>query len=109
MLADDVAARPEPKMEGVAQNDLGVVFFQLVREHGFDAAVRADRHENRGLDHAVIQCHATPASGTVRGQQVELQAARGAIVVARDRHGEEFPFKDGCSIWRACDGEGRIV
>ncbi|CFP63740.1 Uncharacterised protein [Bordetella pertussis] len=51
-----------------------------MRQHGLDAAVGADRHENGGLDHAVVERQAAAAGAAVGGQQFELQSGHGAGV-----------------------------
>ena len=51
--SDDFHARTDVQMIGVAEDDLGAHFAQFARIDGFDAALGADRHEDRGVDRAV--------------------------------------------------------
>ena len=57
---DDFQARAQPQVEGVAQNDLRVHFLELARRIAFTVR-RSHRHENRRLDHAVIERDAATA------------------------------------------------
>lgn len=80
VLFHDGGAGAQPQVEGVAQHDLRADVLELVRQHGLDAAVGADRHENGGLDHAVVERQAAAAGAAVGGQQFELQSGHGAGV-----------------------------
>ena len=62
----DVLPWPHPQMESVAQNDLRAHVFQAARHHALDRAVGAHRHENRGLNHAVVQTQLATA-GVAQG------------------------------------------
>ena len=53
VCGDDGRTRSQHEVEGVAENDLGAQVFELLGGHRLDRAVGADRHERRGLDHAV--------------------------------------------------------
>ncbi|CDN43726.1 Uncharacterized protein BN871_DJ_00080 [Paenibacillus sp. P22] len=52
-IADQVVARTEPQVIGVAENDMGVHFLELFRAHRLDGSLGADGHERRRLDDAV--------------------------------------------------------
>src|SRR5260370_25390261 len=67
----------QPEVKGVAEDDLRVHFLELARCDGFHRAVRADGHENRRLDHTMVQCDAAAASLAVGGDQLEPEAVRG--------------------------------
>ena len=49
---DDVGARPQPKVKGVTEDNLGTNLDNIPRQHAFDRAVSADRHECGGLHRA---------------------------------------------------------
>ena len=49
---DDLHAGPDVEMVGVAKENLRAHFAQLARVERLDAGLRADRHEDRRLDHA---------------------------------------------------------
>ena len=69
---DDVGPRPEHEVIGVAKHDLGAKADEFLGCHGFDRAIGADRHENRGLDHSMAQAQTPGASPTVAGLKFEL-------------------------------------
>jgi hypothetical protein len=54
-LVHDLGARAQPQVEGVAEDDLRADFLQLDRVHRLDRTVGPDRHEDRGLDGAVVE------------------------------------------------------
>ncbi len=54
-FADGVGAGSQPKMEGITENDLRADVLEFDRRHGLYGAVGADRHEDRGIDHAMVQ------------------------------------------------------
>ena len=72
MPADDVGAGPQHQVEGVAEDDLGAQVFQLLRRHGLDRAVGADRHEGRGLHRAAGETQPAAARRAVAGEQFKL-------------------------------------
>ena len=63
---DRFKPRTQPQMKRVAQNDLRLHGFKLIRAHRLDGTVRADRHEDGSFDNAVVERH-TPASGLTFG------------------------------------------
>src|SRR4249919_1049058 len=75
---DDVEARTQVQMEGVAEDDLGTQRAQLLRQHALDRAVGAHRHESRGLDGAAREREAAAARGAVGGEQFEGHPAHAA-------------------------------
>ena len=68
---DEIVARAQVQMIGIAQDDLGADRLEIAVRDAFDGALRADGHERRRLD------------GAVRGRQ--HAAPRGAVGV---RHTE---------------------
>ena len=48
-LLDHVQARPQPQVEGVAQDDLRAHLVERLRHHALHGAVGAHRHEDRRL------------------------------------------------------------
>ena len=53
-----LCTRPQIKMVGITQNDLGTnIFLQLFKMHAFNRAYRTNGHKDRCLDLAVIRCH----------------------------------------------------
>ena len=70
----------QPQVEGVAEEDLRAHRLEGIRPHAFDAAVGADRHEDRRLDAAVAEQHAAAARQSFGGENVEREHRR--IVVA---------------------------
>ncbi len=66
---------PHPQVEGVAEDDLGAHRLERAGQHALDGAVGADRHEDRGLDDAVVQRQAAAAREAVGVEQVEAEHA----------------------------------
>ena len=62
-------------MKSVAQNNLRTHVDQRLRHHTLDGAVRAHRHEDRGLHDAVVQRQgaAPGVGGRVGGENLEGQ------------------------------------
>ncbi len=52
-LLDDLGAGPEPEVVGVPEDDLSIHHDEIVWVEGFDGSLRANGHEDGGLDHAV--------------------------------------------------------
>ena len=61
-------------MESVAQYDLGIELLEFSRADRFNRAVGTDRHENRRVDHAVLECHPPAAGATVGRQQFKFHS-----------------------------------
>ena len=72
-VLDDVQAGAHPQVERVAQDDLRTHFFERARHHALDGAVRANRHEDGGFDHAVVERQAAAAGEAVGLQEFEGQ------------------------------------
>ena len=75
-----VEPRPQPEVEGVAEDDLRAHLLERARRHALDGAVGADRHEDRRLDDAVVQ--GQPAAPGVAFGLEEFEAEHGEIVAA---------------------------
>ena len=72
--AQHVEPGPQPQVEGVAEDDLGAHRLERLRHHALDAAVGADRHEDRRLDDAVAEARggrAAPSPSVARTVEVE--------------------------------------
>ena len=65
--AQHVQPRPQPQVEGVAEDDLRAHLFERARRDALDRAVGADRHEDRRLDDAVVEREAAAAGIAGRG------------------------------------------
>jgi hypothetical protein len=78
---DEVGARSQHEMEGVAEDDLGAETLELLGRHRLDRTVGADRHEGRRLDRAVRRVHAAAARGAVGGDEFVTQR-HGAVPAA---------------------------
>jgi len=74
-IADQVRARPQVEVVGVAQDDLRADFAELRGRERLHRALRADRHEDRRLDRPVAGAQPTPACrrGCIRFEQLELR------------------------------------
>ena len=72
-VADDVDAGADEEVVGIAEDDLRAEFAQLGGGDGFHRGLRADGHEDRGLDGAVRGGEAAPAreGGGVGVEEVE--------------------------------------
>ena len=68
-----VQARAHPQVKRVAQNDLRAHVVQTAWHHPFDRAIRAHRHEDGCLHHAVVQGQAATASQAFGFQEFESQ------------------------------------
>ncbi len=79
--ADQLMARPDEEMVGVAKNDLRTQLQQVFRRDGFDRSQRAYRHKHWGCKGSV-QRGDLAAAGRVLGRLV--QQSEGGIW----RHGE---------------------
>ena len=75
-LAQHVEPRAQPQVEGVAEDDLRAHVLERTRHHALDGAVGPHRHEDRRLDHAVVERQAAAAGLAFGLQHLELQAAR---------------------------------
>ena len=74
MGANDVHARSQHQVKGVAENDLTAKRGEFLRRHGLDRAVSADRHERGRLDGPPGKGESPAARGAVAGQQFELHS-----------------------------------
>ena len=74
-------------MKGVAQNNLGSHFVQAARHDALDGAVGADRHEDGGFHHAMVQRNAAAPGVAAR---VPAFGCRGGGVGF-----EKFKFQHG--------------
>ncbi len=71
---DHVDPGPQPKVEGIRQDDLRTDLLELGRAHRLDRPVRPDRHERGCLDGAVRQRQAPAPCVTVARQHLEAHA-----------------------------------
>ena len=69
MLLDHLRARAQPQVEGIAEDNLGTGGDDVARQHAFDGAIGADRHERRGLHSATREGQATTTGFAVRSEQ----------------------------------------
>ncbi|MPN22683.1 hypothetical protein SDC9_170066 [bioreactor metagenome] len=69
---DGIQPRAQPQVEGVAEADLGADVVQRLGGHGLDRAVGTDRHEDGGLDDAVVQRQRAAPGGAIGFQKFEL-------------------------------------
>ena len=60
-VPNDLHPRPNEKVVGVAENDLGLEFAQFAGAHAFHTPLSPDWHEGRRLDHAMRGRQATAA------------------------------------------------
>ena len=65
MRGDDGRPGTQHEVEGVGENDLGAQSCELLGRHRLDRAIGADRHECRGLDHAVSGHEPAGARGAI--------------------------------------------
>lgn len=68
VLADDLGARAQPQVEGVAEHDFRAHVLQFRRVHALDRAVGADRHEHGCVDRAVGKGQAARAGQARRAR-----------------------------------------
>lgn len=69
-IADDIGAGTQPKVVGIAEDDLGVDGDEVLGMEGFDGALGADGHENGRFNDPVRSGEAA-ASGFALGVGVE--------------------------------------
>ena len=74
---DHLQARTQVEVEGVAEDDLGAKVSNLLGEHAFDRAVRADRHEGWRFHGAARKRKAATTGGAIGAQQFEGHSAHG--------------------------------
>src|SRR5579863_6485756 len=72
---DDVEAGTDVEMIRVAEDDLCPHFAQFARVEGLDTALRADRHEDRSVNHAA------------RGRETSEARARVRVGLQQFKHG----------------------
>ena len=72
VLADHLESRPQPEVEGIAEDDLRAERGELVGRHGLHRAVGADRHEGRRVDTAVRELERAAAGLAIGVQDLEL-------------------------------------
>ena len=65
-LFNNLQARAQPQVKGIAQNNMGIDFLELKRRHRLHRTVGTHRHKNRRLDYAMIDLKA-PAPGLTIG------------------------------------------
>jgi len=82
-------ARTQPKVKRIAEHDSRFDFLEFARGDRLDGAVGAHGHEDRRLDHAVIQGQAPPPGLPVGGEQLEREPA-GRRLAGRMFVGETF-------------------
>jgi hypothetical protein len=82
MRGDHVQAGPQPKVKGVAEDDLGAELAQFMRRHRLDGAIGADRHERRRIECAVSEHDAPAARGAVARQDVEFHVRHRSSSIA---------------------------
>src|SRR5271156_1624635 len=76
MRCDDLQAGPEVQVKSVAEHDLGAYALEILRSHGLDRAIRADRHERRRLDGAAGKLEPAAPRRAVLRQQLEAHRAQ---------------------------------
>ncbi len=74
MRLDHRKARPQIKMEGVAEDDFDADLLELFRRHRLDRSVGAHRHERGRLDVAPREAQAAAPRRAVLAQQLEPHA-----------------------------------
>jgi hypothetical protein len=75
-LLDDVDARPQREMVEVRQHHRGAGVLELGDRQALDRAEGADRHESRGLDHAVRGLEAAAAGQAMARHDLEAERHR---------------------------------
>ncbi len=76
-LDDGVDAGPQRQVVVVGEQDRGAELGQTPRIEPLDRAQGADRHEGRGLDHAVRRLQPAAAGGAVAGDDVKQSRSAG--------------------------------
>src|SRR5918994_1690508 len=64
-LSDTRSTRPQVKMIGIGEDDLGAQVVEIAMRHGFHGALSADSHERGRLNSTVSCLQHTPPSGAV--------------------------------------------
>ena len=93
--ADGLVAGTQIKMVGVAEDDFDAESFKRVLGDGFDGALRADGHEDRGFDGLVGQ-EETAAAAAGGGFGEELEGRRHGVILV-----------DSCQ-WAAGGGQCKV-
>ncbi|SCC91315.1 conserved hypothetical protein [Thiomonas sp. X19] len=75
-LPDHVQPRPQPQVEGVAENDLRARGLQPVGRDALDRAIRAHGHELRGVDDPMVEREGAAARLACGVMDGELQHGR---------------------------------
>ena len=81
--ADDVQARADVEVVGVAENDLAAHLAQLARVNRLDAALGAHRHEYRRINHTV-RCRQPPQARP--GRSVCLEQVKHAVSLSESNN-----------------------
>ncbi len=80
MRRDDLEARSQIQVKGVAEHDFGADFFEILRRHRLDRTVGADRHERRRLYGAAREFEPAAPRRAISRQQLEPHRPKGAAV-----------------------------
>ena len=62
-FADQLVTGAQPKVVGVAEDDLRTELLEFERVEGFDRPLSPDRHEDRRFDNAVRQAQGSASGG----------------------------------------------
>ncbi len=72
MGADDIGARPQHQVKGIAEDDVGAGVPQLGGADALDGAIGAHRHERRGFHLATGEGEATAPGAAILIHELEL-------------------------------------
>ena len=75
---NDLGARAQPEMKGVAQDDAGANFFKFAGAHRLHRSISAHWHEDRGFDCAVVQGEAAATGLAVGFKQFVVKHQAGS-------------------------------
>jgi hypothetical protein len=81
---DPLGAGPEVQVVRVAEHDLGPQRLQLVRQHGLDGGLRADRHEDGRRHRAVGGVQHAGAGGAGAADDVEASDHRRSVASPKE-------------------------
>jgi hypothetical protein len=72
-LGNDIVARPQGQVVGIAQDHLGAELLELIWRQALDRCLCTHGHKNRGVNHAVRGCQLAHAGLAVGRDQIKAE------------------------------------
>ncbi len=79
-FTNDIQARSQEQVKGVAQDDLGTYLDEVARGHGLHRAVGAHGHKRGGFHRSAVEGKAAAARCAVGGEKIEMHGSHLPII-----------------------------